>query len=660
MKLTQINFFFKLLEKDTTKYYTFKKSEHELILLKKLEDDKIFYNNTIYEKNFLYYHKLEAFVQKIYDLRDHFIEINFNFYFSNLKRIFMMFQVPIIKIFNSNFDFNNNDEIHNLTIEQYDILVKAYKYEFNYEPKIDLLNKYKRYSETNKPKIKDLFEDWFYIIGWQSIKPVYPTFSLSLHAHYDDDNLNFRPSYHPLDEGTRMKLEWLDEYDEQKKYSEFDINCKTNSYYTRYIPYNEVYNKNYPDDKKFKTDLIHINDFTEEELQENYNNMINNEQTAKQKWEFIMLNEKNRTTVLNFFEELEIIEVTQEKLVYWFHFYETQDSDILLQRKVETLVLQALNDPRYLLIMPLVDAYFELFRSKGWWGGEDESFTDDLKWDPTTKKYFKHLMYFNISYERQYMFAKNFWLTDDFLYIEDMELDKAYENEKFALGLGLILIIWLLGVNIYSLIYWFCDFYSPFFYLNSEFLPKFYNSLKTCVYVEFNQKNFRQLFCPEVYYGLEFKRPRARLITKRTLLPMKFYEEGYYSYNKRRSRNMLPYSLLDKFCRELDERDYGLKKLNSDIYLFGRRHLIFNLRVPFIEPRNGALMDALNRLEKKVFKVFMAVTDYFGFNPTGIKIYRSEFKDGIEYVYEIEVDTGKKRLIQEIKPEKPKKKYFFF
>ena len=44
----------KLLKKNNTTKYTFKKADHEVVLLKKLEDDTIFYNNTIYEKNFLW------------------------------------------------------------------------------------------------------------------------------------------------------------------------------------------------------------------------------------------------------------------------------------------------------------------------------------------------------------------------------------------------------------------------------------------------------------------------------------------------------------------------------------------------------------------------------------------------------------------------------
>lgn len=593
MKLTKIIFFLNLIKGTEKGYYTFKKSEHELVLLKKCEDDKIFYNNKLYEKDFFYYHKLDDFIQKIYTLRNEFIENNFHYFFS-FSRKFFMFKFPIIKYFE--FDPNNSDEIKNLTRDQYELLIKAYKYEFEYTPFEDLLDSEKNHRKSIRPIIKDLFTDWFYVVGWKSIKPVHPTFSLSLHANYDDEKVDgelvFRTSYSPLEESSRLKLEWLEEYDEQKKFNEFDINCKTNSYYTRYIAYNEVYNKEYPEEKKFKTDLIH--DFTEEEINENYANMVDKEKIAMDKWNYVMLNEKNRTAVLDFFEELEIIENTEEKYIYPNYYYEEQDSDIWTGKRIEGLILEVLNNPRYILVMPLVDAYFEIFRSKGWYY-QDESF---CQWTPNTKKLLKQLTYFDLSYERQYMFAKNNWLTDDFLECEDLDLEEHYDDEYYAFGLGVFLCIWLMGVTNYTVIYWLSDLNIPF---NSpSLLPSFYNNLKTWIFLELDQRNYRQLFSPEVYYGLELKRPRSRLITTKLRLPFKFYEEGYYTYNKRRSRNMLPYSILDKLCYELDERDYGLYHINREIFFFGRRHLLFNLRVPFVEP---IYIDIYTKKEVKLYKI---------------------------------------------------------
>src|SRR3990167_6720462 len=82
MKLKKIIYFLNLIKPaDDAQYYTFKKAEHELVLLKKLEDEKIFYNDTLYEKDFFYYHKLDDFIQKIYTLRNEFIQNNFTWYF---------------------------------------------------------------------------------------------------------------------------------------------------------------------------------------------------------------------------------------------------------------------------------------------------------------------------------------------------------------------------------------------------------------------------------------------------------------------------------------------------------------------------------------------------------------------------------------------------
>jgi hypothetical protein len=590
MKLTKINYFFNTIENKENKYYNFNKNEHELVLLKKLDDNKIFYNNTIYEKDFFYYHKLEAFIQKIYDLRTEFIQREFMAYLTIVQDSAKFAKAPLIKFFD--FNLTNFDEVNDLTYDQYKVLIKAYKYEFEYDPKFDLLDLEKEYDSTNKPIIKDLFEDWFYIVGWKSIKPIQPIFSPSLHAHYEDDNVEnreeniFRNTYSPLEECMRFKLEWIEEYDEQKKFDEFNIYCKTNSYHTRYIPYNEIYNKDYPEEKKFKTDLIH--DFTEEEIQENYENMINKDKLAKDKWEFVLLDERRRTAVFKFFEELEIIEVTEERYVYpqnnWYDcwFYEEQDSDFWTAKRVEKLIHEVLNNPRYLLVMPLVDAYFEVFRSKGWYD-EDESF---VQWYPVLhcKKLLKQLMYYNFSYERQYMFAKNIWLTQDFYFIDDDDLEEHLEEEWYAAGLSLILGSWFLFLNLYLVIYWFSDLNIP--WNSPSFLPKYYNSLKTVIFTERSETAFRKLFCPEVYYGIELRRPRSRIRVinpNHRYLPAKFYDDTYYSYSKKNARSMLPYSILDKLSRDLDEKDYGLENLHREIFYFGRRHLIFNLTVPFVE-----------------------------------------------------------------------------
>lgn len=609
----------KLLKKSSTIKYTFKKADHEVVLLKKLEDDKIFYNNTIYEKDFLYYHKLDAFIQQIYDLRNEYINENFKnlnsqcngvptsvgiitilpkiksnkFFLIRAKnkikeklipffnKLKFFFFVPPMEVVT--FDPNKSDEISNLTISQYEILVKAYKYEFEYQLKFDLLNpdiKLNKFSV--KPLVKDFFYDWFYILGWKSIKPVYPTFMQSLHYHYEDareDKLLFRSSYNILYAGMRPYVEFLEEYDEQKKFNEFDINCKTNSYYTRYIPYNEIYNKDYPEEKKFKIDLIH--DFTCEEIEENYNNMIDKNKSALEKFNFVILNSKNREAVLKFFEELEIIEISQEKIVYWRpvywkHFLEDEytDSDNFVAKKVEILIYELLNNPRYLLVMPLVDAYFEVFRSKGWYF-EDESFLDQKMQYLINKKYYKYLMYFDFSYERQYFFAKNHWLTTDYFEIEDTEFFEDYSIED--LGYGLAVFFWLIFLNFYLIFLW---LFLPF--VTKDILVDY---SKTLGLAASGGVEMGHLFTREYRYGFHLRRPRSRILSNiLSYLPLKYYDSGYYSYNRQQVRlNIIPMSILDYLSFYLSEKDFGLDSLHKGLFAYGRRHLFWKLRIPYIE-----------------------------------------------------------------------------
>lgn len=68
-------------------------------------------------------------------------------------------------------------------------------------------------------------------------------------------------------------------------------------------------------------------------------------------------------------------------------------------RKIVTALYYLLNDPRYLLVKPLVDAYFEFYRPKGWYG-QDESFLQPTPYETTEKKYFRYLNYFDMSYEK--------------------------------------------------------------------------------------------------------------------------------------------------------------------------------------------------------------------------------------------------------------------
>lgn len=580
MKITIIKYFFKF-NKINTSYYTFKKEEHETVLLKKLDDNKISYNSQIYENDFFEYYKLESFVQKIYDIRDFELKSCFENYYKDAKK-----QGVANNILNPNPWESLNWE--NLTITQYEMLVKCHKYDFYYPFKYDLLN-----LDLEIPsftKISTLFNDWFYYVGWKSIKPVFPTFKIfGIHTHYEDEpwtierpkKLVFRHEYDPFDEGTRFLFESYPEYDEQKKFNEFDINCKTNSYYMRYKAYNDIYYKDYPEKKKFKTDLIH--DFTEEEIQENYENMINKEKPAMEKWNYVMSNEKNKKAVLGFLSKLESIEVSREilKCPTWSWFYEEmEDTHTDLAKMVERELEELLNNPRYILLMPLLDAYFEIYREKGWHNG-DKTFCEFYTF---TNKYLKHLSYFDFSYERYYMSVKDENLIFDYVDIDLEDLEDDYEDEYDLFWCAFILFFWLTGVTLYTFCFWFMyyNYHDNIF----QIVPEYLNSVTNYI-----------IHKPKIYYGLELRVPRTYYGKRKRYSkpcninyrfnpvkrPTNFFYDSNYRLRLNSSHNWAPISILDQLCEDLDEKDYGLKKLDEDVRFFSYKYGIYRLRIYGIE-----------------------------------------------------------------------------
>ena len=157
MRGTTINNFFNFKRKYKVKHktYHFDRTRYELILLKQLEDNKIFYNGIIYESNFLHYHKLDAFVQKIYALRDEYILRNFQIlYRKEIKRSkkfsrkynfinqeWIPYKYPY-KIFKSVDDILKEGNTFNSY--QIKILVNAFRYTFHYSLDYDLLDPYTR------------------------------------------------------------------------------------------------------------------------------------------------------------------------------------------------------------------------------------------------------------------------------------------------------------------------------------------------------------------------------------------------------------------------------------------------------------------------------------------------------------------------------------
>jgi len=651
MRITLITYSYK----KKTKYYTFKQSEHELVLLKKLEDNKIFYNNSIYDTNFFYYYKLEGFIEKIYKLRNEYIQENWINYYN-------VDSDDIIKVWN--FKPDTCDELKNLTSTQYDILVKAYKYEFPYTLTYDLLTEEPGiifYPDDLIP-INTYFADWFYKLGWSSIKPVYPTFMAPFHYHYCEDfliaNKNrvmqiknhlfpgtergydfvFRNTFLPVNERNILKTEWYDvEYDEQKKFSEFDISCQTNSYYMRYKAYNEIHNKDYPEDKKFKTEL-ELYDFTEEEIKENYENMIDKEKTAKDKFNYVVLNQKNKAAVFKFFSELESIEVSEEKRflppAYFFDFKEEdEDSTYEITKRVELELYEFLNDPRHILVKPLIDAYFELFREKLW---EEDKVSNKFNFYPMEKKIHKQVMYFDMSYERLY------WgltvnkeigqklplynqVYDEYSDLEDEELEDHYEDEYILYGFALLVLIWLVGLTCYVTVAWFGFLNVP--YNSPSMVYKYYESWM-CYFTSERPKTYYgiELRRPRTHYKIGWRKPRAvgkywryRLLYRNFYpyqLPPKFYDELNYRFKQTR-RFFIPYDLLGKLNYLLNEEDFGLYKLHRNLQKLGQKYYLHVIRFIWLEelvaqedqPFRNIAKWIIDKMVKIIVFIFVTIRD---------------------------------------------------
>jgi len=697
MKVTRIsNFFFnfKRKYKPKVKTYHFDRARYELILLKKLEDNKIFYNGIIYEPDFLHYHKLDAFVQKIYTLRDEYILKHFQLLSrKKLKRI---------KKCSRKYNFMNQEWItHNLqkpkiykdiddilqegnTFNEYqiNILISAFRYTFHYPLDYDLLDPYTRrrpifnidpkcdlidpdvrewgiYKDTYTPykfpmlipsfypiyqsyksphliKTCRFFEDWFYIIGWRALKRIYPIFDLPTYTHYTDslyrkrfDKLHDKEREEPYFQsaifsqirGTVVKDEWIIKYDEKKKFDEFDINCKTNSYYTRYKRYNEFYHELYPAKRKFKTDLVH--DFTDYELSDNYANMIDKTKKAIDKWNYVMKDGKYKNAVFDFFKRVEQQQNVRRRYEYPSRWYldADEDSNVLLDDEIWEEVYQLLNDPRYILVLPLVDAYFEIFRSKGWYF-EDGSFD---QYYPTDKKHLKHLEIYDMSYERQAMFIEKDWAVQEYFELEwDEYCDDHLEEEYTSLLTFIGLYAWMTLLT----------FYLVFIKHGILELPLYFPHLHDAL-----DKSYEYYFNPQTrrrrYYGFElrkarmrfhsYKRPRKyrvrwrewRLRVKHRIykFPERVCKDGNYTFYKKRTWKDL-FEVLNpivEYCVRPDTF-FNLRKMDLAIKKFSYDYNIYRFRLYYVEyPMPEELQLFVPKIKKwiynKVMRLFLYVAD---------------------------------------------------
>jgi len=590
MKITSlINYFTK-----NYTYYTFKEEEHAIVLLKKLDDNKICYNSQVYDKNFFEYYKLEAFVQKIYDARDLELKNWFKQYYIDMKKQGQRHEV-----------LNPNPweslHWHFLTLEQYNKLIECYKYEFYYPFKYDLLDINREIPYYTK--ISSLFNEWFYVVGWKSIKPVFPTFKImGSHAHYEDEprtiekkeELVFRLEYDAFEEGTRFVFdpEEYPEYDEEKKFNEFNVNSKTNTYHMRYKAYNEIYWKDYPEIKKFRTDFIHK--FTEKEIQLNYENMINKEKTAKEKWDYVMRDGMYVDALEEFFESIRTLKLNMEYVYYkdttWFyeeHEIAYTDLGKIIEREIEEI----LTNPRNLLLMPLLDAYFEMYRPKAWYTG-DNTF-DEVK-NLNGKHYFDYLYIFDYTYERYSMCHKNEDIIFDYIDIEDDDYDEDFEDEYEIFNIALYMFIWLCGVSVY--------FYCHCMYINYHdnmfnVLPEYLNTVTNYAMSKPKMYYGMELRVPRTYYGKRKRYYKPRTIHYRFNPHQKptnyFYDSTYYlnirDIKRTRKCNPLTIALwkpgiFDYLGYKFEDQDLTIYKFDEKLRMFGIKYGIYKIRIPWVEP----------------------------------------------------------------------------
>jgi hypothetical protein len=726
MRLTVINFFFK---KNKNKLFTFRESEHEIVFLKKLDDNKIFYNNNIYDENFLDYNRLERFVKFINKYRELYINESFK------KHIIRMADsnktVYVLK-----FKAGRRNEWKNLTLGQYKILVDAYSYNFPFIPikgilnedvifdtaeinlrtfikKREAVNKYGDLEETEEEvaerrrleplngytyitdavdhkNLRTLLDDWLYIVGWRSIKPVYTVFKPAIHKFYNDsdqvymdigdknktwyyrdkekDNrievedefdwlnvenwwitvidpqngyfvisprvkrlkqyegvvfsyndlfrpniedfkredifkkikreykddgiiefatnhhyINFKdlktpwidentinkhedilnPFFDPFYEGSRLRHEWL-EYDEQKKFSEFDISCKTNSYYTRYKHYNEFYYKDYPENKKFKTESVY--DFTEEEIKENFENMIDKDKMSIEKWNFVIKNSKNWDYLIHFLKRLQRIQYSYRDHYYWDNnwWYEPDNNNTWVYEKSKNKIYQILNDPQYLLIMPVLDAFFEIYRINAWEKGDgtflDFEIEDSYIITETNCLFFAGSI-FELSLERQdFLSFLDSLVIDEWLDDDGDDYSETID-EFFDCILVAGLFVWLVGLTAYFGI--FCLPFLDIAYVSPTCISRYSLSFKD--YLTHRR--------PKIYYGIELRKPRLRVTYyARYKMPETFYSDVNYRFFKRRARGLLPFSIMEILDEFIDQDDAGLGIIDNKLRTSAVKH----------------------------------------------------------------------------------------
>lgn len=365
---------------------------------------------------------------------------------------------------------------------------------------------------------------------------------------------------------SRDIFEFRLDYDPQKKYNEYDFYSKTNTRYARYITYNDVYYKDYKG-KKFPTEN-HF-DYTDEEIKFNFNNMINNK--GPKKYEECISLYKNVKYMREFQEMLnDQYTIRLNELIRgykycrsWGTLIDWTYNDKRFLKKSDEILHRLLYDPRYILIMPVLDAYFEMYR----YDYTDKERDAEIKWE---YHYVEHefspeetmcaALYARTLEYKEFISIQepgnDWWYADceDFL-----ELSPEYrEREYLVLFLSFCIIC---GITYYTSRYF--GYFLPvndFPYTLQEPTDKINEIHATHLELLQNKK-------PKVYFELANRKPRYL----KKQLPPKFYLNEYYYYVRREGRRHLPFNLIDLLKVKIDAKDFSLRNVHMSLWRFGKK-----------------------------------------------------------------------------------------
>lgn len=414
--------------------------------------------------------------------------------------------------------------------------------------------------------------------------------------HEDFYTENYRYNHDLFIQGTRIRKEWY-EYDENKKYNEFNIRSLTNSYHMRYKYYNEVACKDYPEDKKFKTEQYYK--FTEKEIDEDFKHMTEMipGESMHTRWTRLTNHRLRSFLALNdFVDKIKIIERTYRLVSYdvntthdYNGFFEEGDADYETHEKIQTKIYELLNDPQYLTVMPILDIYFELYRFRGWsLEGGDKSFRTDLN---TQSNYYLRADVLNFYYiYRLYTLSlehQDIWNKIDFvpihMYMDEFAEEIADDYEDYAQTIGLLIIffIWYLLYTLYIGIYVFP--FEDIIFLSPEraaiYSSSFQDYYNRRVYISRSRgrKSFERYHynTSSMNYLVSRGRPRLRLrrfnlsIRKSSFKSLAIYPETFinefkYKYFRSRNKGAFPDDYLEMIDSFLFDEDRYAGLIEAD------------------------------------------------------------------------------------------------